>query len=510
MKKIITICLTSLSLLTIKAQDISDAVRYSLDDLNGTARFRAMGGAFGAVGGDLSALNANPAGSLFFKNNCIGGSLSNFNTGTTANYFGNSTKDRDNKLDINQLGMVFVFNETSQKTNWKKFAVGLNYDASRNLNNTVTFNGTNPFNSVDQYFLSYANGRSINEAVPFGTITNYYFDELYYNEQQAYLGYNSYIIDPFNTTASNTDYYTNVAPGGNYYHSFNLNATGYNSKVSLNLATQYKDWLMLGMNLNFHFIDYRQNTTFFESNSNPKYSIGSTVDRIRFMNELYTYGNGFSFQLGGIAKVHKNSRVGFSYESPTWLRLSDELRQYIVTSGFGLNATADNTQYNTVQVDPQTTMAFAPYRFRTPHKLTASGVLLFGKRGLISADVSRKYYCGARFQPRNDFREENAMISNSLHGATELRLGAEYKIKQISLRGGYRWDESPFKNKYTAGNLTTFSGGLGYNFGNYKLDVSYSHGFRYYNQQMFNRGLVDYARTKAIYDNITVSVIWEL
>ena len=33
-----------------------DAVRYANDDLTGTARFRAMSGAFGALGGDLSAI----------------------------------------------------------------------------------------------------------------------------------------------------------------------------------------------------------------------------------------------------------------------------------------------------------------------------------------------------------------------------------------------------------------------------------------------------------------------
>ena len=35
-----------------------------LRNLNGTARYRAMGGAFGAVGGDLSALNVNPPSCL--------------------------------------------------------------------------------------------------------------------------------------------------------------------------------------------------------------------------------------------------------------------------------------------------------------------------------------------------------------------------------------------------------------------------------------------------------------
>ena len=44
------------------AQNISEVLRYSTENLQGTARFQAMGGAFGALGGDLSSLNVNPAG----------------------------------------------------------------------------------------------------------------------------------------------------------------------------------------------------------------------------------------------------------------------------------------------------------------------------------------------------------------------------------------------------------------------------------------------------------------
>jgi hypothetical protein len=60
------------------------------------------------------------------------------------------------------------------------------------------------------------------------------------------------------------------------------------------------------------------------------------------------------------------------------------------------------------------------------------------------------------------------------------------------------------------GNLTTYSGGLGYNFGDTRLDVSYSHGWRNFNQQMFNRGLTDTARSRAVFDNISVTLLFEL
>ena len=44
------------------SQNEVDALRYSQLNLSGTARFTSMGGAFGALGGDMSSMTVNPAG----------------------------------------------------------------------------------------------------------------------------------------------------------------------------------------------------------------------------------------------------------------------------------------------------------------------------------------------------------------------------------------------------------------------------------------------------------------
>ena len=51
MKKLYITIVALLAMSLSQAQDITDAVRYSTDQLSGTARFRAMSGAFGALGG---------------------------------------------------------------------------------------------------------------------------------------------------------------------------------------------------------------------------------------------------------------------------------------------------------------------------------------------------------------------------------------------------------------------------------------------------------------------------
>ena len=48
------------------SQTYEDVLRYNSFNHEGTSRFNSMGGAFGALGGDLSAISINPASSSVF------------------------------------------------------------------------------------------------------------------------------------------------------------------------------------------------------------------------------------------------------------------------------------------------------------------------------------------------------------------------------------------------------------------------------------------------------------
>lgn len=489
----------------MQAQDASDAYRYAQDNATGTARFRAMGGAFGAVGGDLSAININPAGSVIFANNQISVTASNFNTKNNSNYFGKQTSDSNNSLDLNQAGGIFVFENSHEDNNWKKFSIGINYENINNFDNSLFSAGTNN-NSIDNYFLNNANGLKL--SIVNGT--DYDYSELSYQEQQAYLGYAAYVINesPTYNDATNRSYVSLVAPGGNYFQTNSIKTTGYNSKVTFNAATQYKDILMLGINLNTYFTDYRRSSRFTESNSNNTSAVDDYVNRINFNNNLYTYGSGFSMQLGAILKPMKDVRLGLSYQSPTWYKLNDELTQSI-------SAVSGNTTGNLPEdvVDPMLTVIYPAYKLQTPSKITGSLVYIFGKRGLISFDYSMKNYGNLAFKPKDDayFQSVNSSIATNSKGTTaEYSIGGEYKIQQFSLRGGYHFEESPYKNKTTIGDLTSYSGGIGYNFGSSKLDLAYTTAKRNSDQQFFSQGLTDAARINTKNNNITLTFAFEL
>ena len=486
MKKIFLIAALGVSFLSI-AQEMTtaDALRYSVENMNGTARFRGMSGAFGAVGGDLSAININPAGSLFFNNNFASASLTSFNNSNSANYFGTKNKENFSTIDLNQAGAVLVFNDMSGNSKWNKIAVALNYDNSNNFDNRIFTSGVNPFNSISQYFVDQAN----------------FVANTSFNDYQYDMAFQTYIIDPHPTTPN--AYVSNVSPGGNYYQDMFTTSNGYNGKLTLNLASSYDDKLFLGLNLNAHFTDYVLTTSLYENNDNPENpNTQPTIRNIIFDNQLSTYGTGFSFNLGAIYKVNESFRLGASYESPTWYNLNDELVQDLYTYDNVNVPAGDESLYYGSPI-----FIFPTYKLRTPSKITGSATYIFNKKGLISIDLSSKDYSNTEYKNNNnnDFRDLNSQMSMELKNAYEIRIGGEYKIKQWSVRGGYRFEESPYEVDYAMGDLTGYSAGIGYNFGDSKLDLSYANSHRNYNQRLISSGMNDTSRIRNVQDNITLT-----
>jgi long-subunit fatty acid transport protein len=93
-----------------------------------------------------------------------------------------------------------------------------------------------------------------------------------------------------------------------------------------------------------------------------------------------------------------------------------------------------------------------------------------------------------------------------LNGVNSLRLGGEYRINQLSLRGGIRYEDSPYKNDDIIGDLNGFSLGLGYNLGNYNIDISYARAEQDRKQQLYSAGLTD----SASITTVTSSIIFTL
>lgn len=500
MKKLLSIIIAGLSFSAIQAQETTaeDALRYAVENLNGSARFRAMGGAFGAVGGDLSSINQNPAGSIFFNNNIFTVTGSNYNSKNISRYYGTTRNENDNSLDLNQAGVVFVFKNTNPKDDWKKFTIAANYENNNNFNNSIYSAGINPYNSIDKYFLRFANGLPQEGGITLQTLEQAYFEDLNFIDQQAFLGYQAYIFNPVSNDLQNSTYVSNVPTSNNFYQDNYTISTGYDGKLTINFATSYKDRLFLGINLNYHYTDIIKTTSVYESYDTVDSSIG--LQSVQFDTETHTFGNGYSFNLGAIVKATEGLRLGLAYQSPTWYRLEDEQRQAVIA-----NCPDCGASQNPVYFNPGITMAYKPYTIQTPGKWTGSIAYVFGKKGLLSIDTSMKDYSSTKFRPKDEYAGLNSYMNNILDNAIEVRVGGEYKYKEYSFRAGYHFDQSPYKVDQTFGDLTGYSGGLGYTFGDSRIDLAYSYDHRNFNYTFLSSGLTDPARVSRYNNNISVS-----
>ena len=118
----------------------------------GTARYSAMAGSMGALGGDASVLNTNPAGLGVFITDDISASLVINSNKSTASLAGKSTSQNTSKVNLGSANGVLSF-QTKENSAWKFVNVGINYvtqnvsdklQSPGNANITVGQGSTNP------------------------------------------------------------------------------------------------------------------------------------------------------------------------------------------------------------------------------------------------------------------------------------------------------------------------------------------------------------------------------
>ena len=495
MRKIILLKLCLILTPIMMAQGLTDALRYGSEDITGTARFNAMGGAFGALGGDLSAIGINPASSAVFLQNSASITFGVNGIESDASYFNGSTNSSENDLNIGQIGGVFVFDNFNENSKWKKFTLGLNFNRTSKHDNDLFIAGT-ANTSIASFFTEQAQGISLDVlTLGAGESIQSVYSFLGSNQgvmaQNAFLGFQGFLFDPVTDDPGNTQYVSNVS-GNRFAQDYVQLSQGQNGKYTFNLGAQYGDQLYFGMNINSHIIDYEESTIILEENSNPN----SLVDRIQFENNLSVIGAGFSAQLGTIVKL-TDFRLGFTYDTPTWFVISEETSQYLETRR------SENNQSITEIINPRSINIFADYNFRTPGKYMGSVAYIFGEDGLLSFDYSYRDFSNIQFGSSNDpsFAVQNSVINNTFKGVSSFKVGGEYRLNQLSLRGGLNYEQSPYQDDSILGDRQGFSTGLGYNIGNYSFDIAYSRSTQSRNQQLYAVGLTDAASIDAVNSN---------
>ena len=178
-KKIFFVIVFVFHSLIANAQFIEDARRYSSQSLEGSARYISMGGAFSALGGDISSITDNPAAAAVFIYPEISISTRALSNNFQAEYLGQKGVDLppNTPIGINQAGFVFIMNSTNEEEDFTKISFAFNYKRKNNFKSKFNAGGNNT-NGLDNYFLYYAQGVRLKNLLllPEETISEAYQD----------------------------------------------------------------------------------------------------------------------------------------------------------------------------------------------------------------------------------------------------------------------------------------------------------------------------------------------
>ena len=140
MKKIITLACALSCIIGASAQSIYDAAKLAEKDLNGTARFVGMGGAMGALGGDITTMGTNPAGIGIYRSNDVMTSFSFSAYGAESKYDRETFNNDKNRWSFDNIGFVFS-TKVGNETPLRYVNFGFNYKRSKSLYKNMSMAG---------------------------------------------------------------------------------------------------------------------------------------------------------------------------------------------------------------------------------------------------------------------------------------------------------------------------------------------------------------------------------
>lgn len=508
------------------AQSAIDAYRFSQPDLRGTARFMGMGGAFGALGGDLSTLSQNPAGIGVYRSNEIGFTLDLDTQNSKASAPGSETSTSQTKFTLDNIGGVATLRLGSSKVPNLNF--GFTYNKGVSFNRRYSGNIPRINTSMSNYIASIANNQDLSIADV--TSINGKYDP--YNPTDggiqapwlAILGYDSYLINP-NGDPDNPTWTGQFGQGTTGRANFDVEERGSVDEYNIAIGGNISNVVFWGMNFDIVNLNYNLDAIYGESLDNAYVynpsvrDIQQTPSNWRMRNLYNASGQGFNYQLGVIVKPVQELRFGLAFHTPTFYNINETY-----SAGTSLNAFGDNVQASTNNGVPGS----QSYNFNSPWKVIASVAGVIGSKFIISADYEwngygtmkyqepSNYYGGytdwgwdygwdfnsnpgikaaAPLTPKASYNDpyyyENKDIKEVYRSTNTIRIGAEYRITpNFSVRAGYSYVSSPVKAEaknnemtiHTAGTIPNYrfdnstnyiTAGLGYRTGGFYVDLAY-------------------------------------
>ncbi len=419
------------------AQGMEDALRYSEQFYVGSARTMAMGNAFTALGGDLGALGINPASSAIY--NCcefaVTGGFSWNNTSSTFNGTEGDYAKSVSRTRFTLPNMNAVFSlPTGRDYGLVSYSFGLGFNKTANFNSRTYFGG---YDGATSLLGNIAAGL---EGVDRSYLTADDAFEAGYCTNQEILAFDAYLVNPYHNLsdsyigATENEWTGGLGVENPLFKSYDRTTGGGVYDIHFNYGMNFNDRLYLGANLNFKIVEYNEDFWYGEeARSGDLYDSGFKSMKYNYWQN--TSGGGVNMQLGAIWVPVDFLRLGITYTTPTLYTLTDAWQEAMYSTY------PDNLpEYRSV--DTQSPQRTYEYNLRAPGRLSLGAALVFGRSGIISADLERVNLSKMRLHDNYGYDDTydnvNKDIADYCSSCNIFRIGGEMNIlNDFALRAGY-------------------------------------------------------------------------
>lgn len=444
-------------------QNFYDASIASTSEINGTARFVAVGGAMGALGGDASTVSYNPAGIGVYRSSelTISGNIHWTNTSMAslapANYISANLSNVayiGTWLNPKEKGLISLnfgigFNRLKNFSREGRYSAHQQGSATQFIANQT--NGTDPSNFTGDDYADYENPNL---------------------GWRSILGFRSYLIDP----AGDTDYlsYYDKIGGGNVRSNAQFSEYGATDEYSLSIGGNVENIFYWGMSFNCDYLYYHK-----QVGQQEIFNDGNAYT----LHTNYTMeGCGFAYKVGFILRPLNWLRIGGAFHTPTWYYMQDWASASI----------SYKDPINNVNDIKKTPISEGQFYLESPLSAMGSVGFVLGKFGFIGFDY--QYTNSQGMVLKDSFKADqlimNAAAKNAYNDTHAFRIGAEFKpIDALALRIGGGYTMPSFKEDatryyysndvrcdmdyYNTKDSYNVTAGIGYRVDRHAVDLSY-------------------------------------
>lgn len=442
------------------AQSAISGYQLSGTDLNGTARYQAMAGAFTALGGDMSTLHNNPGGIGVYNRSDLSltGSVDFQRATTTSQGVSNlMTQTRGAFENMGYIGTYRMGNSVMRTLSW-----GVSY--TRQVSFDRYFSGYTPHigTSMSNYVAAFSNGYTPDQLLDAGSYNPYIDSQC---DWLSILAYNTSMINP---TGKDTyeGLYRNGTDGDSEY---TVHEKGYVDEYTFNVGGNVSDCFYWGLGFGVTDLDYTRSVYYDESMAGARIAnaeANGTADgkaNFDINNWKHVSGTGYNFNIGFIVKPVNELRIGLAIKTPTWYDLTENYQAAVNYAYYGdgyeyVNKQPYNSEY-----------ANFDWKLQTPWRLQLGVAGVIGQYGIISVDYERQFFKDMTVKSpvygswSTSFENDQATereIGQYFRAVDIVRVGGELRaLPWLSLRLGYAWQGASSSQEMRDGQYEVFTSG---------------------------------------------------